>query len=71
MPPVLSPATGLPGIQDIQDLAAAEMAGVNALIRSRLASDVALINQISAHIVAAGGKRLRPLLTVIVARALG
>jgi len=71
MPPVLTPATGLPGIREIQELAAAEMAGVNALIRARLASDVALINQISAHIVAAGGKRLRPLLTVVVARALG
>jgi len=70
MPPVLAPA-GLPGIHDIQELAAVEMAGVNALIRARLASDVALINQISAHIVAAGGKRLRPLLTVVVARALG
>jgi len=67
---VLDPATGLPGIHEIQGLAAAEMAGVNALIRARLASDVALINQISAHIVAAGGKRLRPLLTVVVARAL-
>ena len=71
MPPVLTPATGLPGIKEIQALAAAEMAGVNALIRARLASDVVLINQISAHIVAAGGKRLRPLLTVAVARALG
>jgi octaprenyl-diphosphate synthase len=71
MPPALAPSAALPGIHDIQALAAAEMAGVNALIRARLASDVALINQISAHIVAAGGKRLRPLLTVIVARALG
>ena len=71
MPPALAPDTALPGIREIQALAAAEMAGVNALIRARLASDVALINQISAHIVAAGGKRLRPLLTVVVARALG
>jgi len=71
MPPVLTPAHALPGIREIQALAAAEMAGVNALIRARLASDVVLINQISAHIVAAGGKRLRPLLTVAVARALG
>jgi octaprenyl-diphosphate synthase len=36
------------------------MAGVNALIRARLASTWLLINQISAHIIAAGGKRLRP-----------
>jgi octaprenyl-diphosphate synthase len=68
---VTNPATGLPGISDIQDLAAGEMAQVNDLIRTRLGSEVLLINQISEHIVAAGGKRLRPMLTVIVARALG
>ena len=64
-------ATGLPGITDVQALAAADMAQVNELIRRRLGSDVLLINQISEHIVAAGGKRLRPMLTVIAARALG
>ena len=61
----------LPGIAEIQALAAGEMAAVNALIRDRLASDVALINQISEHIIAAGGKRLRPMLVVMAARALG
>ncbi len=64
-------ATDLPGIVQIQRLAAAEMAAVNDLIRNRLGSDVVLINQISEHIVAAGGKRLRPMLAVIAARALG
>ncbi len=64
-------ATRPPGITEVQSLAAGEMAQVNALIRQRLGSDVVLINQISEHIVAAGGKRLRPLLTVIAARALG
>ena len=67
----LQTATRLPGIAEIQALAATEMAQVNELIRSRLGSDVLLINQISEHIVAAGGKRLRPMLTVIAARALG
>ncbi len=61
----------LPGIAAIQSLAAADMAQVNALIRDRLDSDVVLIQQISGHIVAAGGKRLRPLLAVLAARALG
>ncbi|HYM85176.1 MAG TPA: hypothetical protein VET30_00420, partial [Pseudoxanthomonas sp.] len=51
------PALELPRIQA---LASADMTAVDALIRDRLASDVVLINQISAHIVAAGGKRLRP-----------
>ena len=69
--PALDAATGQSGISDVQALAAAEMSQVNALIRRRLGSDVALINQISEHIVAAGGKRLRPMLTVIAARALG
>ena len=69
--PALDAATGHSGISDVQALAAAEMVQVNALIRRRLGSDVALINQISEHIVAAGGKRLRPMLTVIAARALG
>ncbi len=70
MPDTLAPAA-LPGIADIQRLAAGEMAAVNTLIRDRLASDVALINQISEHIIAAGGKRLRPMLVVLAARALG
>jgi len=61
----------LPGIAEIQTLAAGEMAAINALIRGRLASDVLLINQISEHIIAAGGKRLRPMLVVMAARALG
>ena len=60
----------LPGIAQVQALAAGEMAAVDALIRGRLASDVVLINQISEHIVAAGGKRLRPMLVVLAARAL-
>ena len=66
---ILNPA--LPGIKEIQSLANGEMAAVNDLIRERLSSDVALINQISEHIIAAGGKRLRPMLATIVARALG
>ncbi len=61
----------LPGIKEIQDLAAPEMAAVNDLIRARLGSEVVLINQISEHIIAAGGKRLRPMLATIAARALG
>ena len=47
------------------------MAAVDALIRRRLASDVVLVNQVAEHIVAAGGKRLRPMLTLLAARAAG
>lgn len=58
-------------IESIQALAKGEMARVDALIRAKLHSDVLLINQIAEHIVAAGGKRLRPMLTVLAARAFG
>lgn len=65
------PARGALSLADVQRLAAADMAAVDALIRDRLASDVVLINQISEHIIAAGGKRLRPMLVVLAAAALG
>ena len=50
---------------------AGEMAQVDAVIHRRLASEVVLINQISHYIVSAGGKRIRPLLVLLFARALG
>ncbi len=53
----------------IQALAAADMAAVDTLIRTRLASDVILINQVAEHIVSAGGKRLRPMLVVLAGQA--
>ena len=52
-------------------LAAYDMEGVDALIRARLVSDVPLIPALGEHLVAAGGKRLRPLLTVAAARLCG
>ena len=55
----------------IQQLANDDMLAVNALIQEQVSSDVALINQLGFYIVNSGGKRLRPLLTVISARALG
>ena len=53
------------------DLAAADMAEVDRVIRQRLKSDVALIDQISGYIIGAGGKRIRPRLVLLFARALG
>jgi octaprenyl-diphosphate synthase len=50
---------------------APEMAEVDALIRRRLSSQVALINQISHYIVSAGGKRIRPTLVLLFSQALG
>ncbi|SNX28988.1 octaprenyl-diphosphate synthase [Polynucleobacter meluiroseus] len=43
---------------------------LDALIRLRLASKVALIDQISTYIIQAGGKRVRPALLMLVAKAL-
>jgi len=47
------------------------MAAMDALIRQRLASDVVLINQVAEYIIGAGGKRLRPMLLLLTAGALG
>jgi octaprenyl-diphosphate synthase len=55
----------------IRVLTASDMQAVNDLILNRLRSDVVLINQIGVHIVHGGGKRLRPLIVLLAARALG
>ncbi len=60
-----------PDLASIQALARDDMAAVDALIRRRLASDVALINQVAEYIIGAGGKRLRPMLLLLAAGALG
>ena len=44
---------------------------VNALILQRMQSPVALIPQLAGHIIAAGGKRLRPMLTLATSRLCG
>ena len=48
-----------------------DLARVEALIRDRLESDVVLVRQVAHHIVAGGGKRLRPALLLLSARAMG
>jgi len=55
----------------VRAMAADDMTEVDALIRHRLSSDVVLINRIADHIIAGGGKRLRPMLHVLAARAAG
>ena len=55
----------------IKRLSDDEMNAVDKLIMQQLQSDVALINQLGLYIISAGGKRLRPLLAVLAARALG
>jgi octaprenyl-diphosphate synthase len=58
-------------LEDIRALVRDDLAAVDRLIRARLKSDVALIDQVSSYIVKSGGKRLRPLLVLLVARAAG
>jgi octaprenyl-diphosphate synthase len=53
------------------DPLAAAMERVDATIRERLSSRVALIDQISTYIISAGGKRIRPRLVLLFAQALG
>lgn len=67
---VAQPAARL-DLPAIQALAAGDMAAIDTLIRTRLASDVVLINQVAEHIVSAGGKRLRPMLVMLAGRATG
>lgn len=55
----------------IRALADTDMQQVNRLIGRQLQSDVALIQQLGFYIISGGGKRLRPLLTVLAARAVG
>jgi octaprenyl-diphosphate synthase len=52
-------------LESIRAVIAADLTGVDSVIRKRLASEVVLINQISQYIIDSGGKRLRPALVVI------
>ncbi|WP_435236569.1 octaprenyl diphosphate synthase [Psychromonas sp. PT13] len=57
-------------IKEIQQLSISEMQLVNELISTKLTSDVALIKQLGFYIINGGGKRIRPLITVLAAKAL-
>jgi octaprenyl-diphosphate synthase len=58
-------------LRDLSDYLGDDMAACNRAIVERMDSPVALIPQLAAHLVAAGGKRLRPLLTLAAARLCG
>jgi octaprenyl-diphosphate synthase len=53
------------------ELVAADMERVNSTILSRTGSEVAMIPQVANHLIGSGGKRLRPMLTVAMARLTG
>ena len=60
-----------PSLDGLVALAAEDWKKVNDLILRSMASPVALIPQLAGHIVAAGGKRLRPMLTLAAAQLCG
>jgi len=59
------------GLEDLKTLTESDMQRVNQVITENLASDVVLINQLSQHIIYSGGKRLRPVLVLLSAKACG
>ena len=72
MDAVKAAAVRSPGSADrLAKLARPDMDGVDALILERMQSPVSVIPMLAEHLIAAGGKRLRPLLTVGAARLAG
>jgi octaprenyl-diphosphate synthase len=57
-----------PSLDELQRLVAEDLHVVNALILKNMHSPVPLIPQLAGHLIAAGGKRLRPMLTLAAAR---
>ena len=56
-------------LEALKTLTDSDMLRVNQVISDNLSSDVVLINQLSQHIILSGGKRLRPMLVILAARA--
>ena len=59
-----------PSLDPMVQLVAADLNHVNAVILERMQSDVALIPELAGHLIAGGGKRMRPMLTLASARLL-
>ncbi|MEP7350034.1 MAG: polyprenyl synthetase family protein [Sphingorhabdus sp.] len=59
-----------PSLEPILKLVAPEMNRVNAVILDRMQSEIPLIPELAGHLIAGGGKRMRPMLTLACARLL-
>jgi len=59
-----------PSLDPLMQLVAESMNGVNAVILDRMQSKVALIPELAGHLIAGGGKRMRPMLTLACAALL-
>ena len=55
----------------VKDLVRPDLGAVDAVIRASMKSSVELVDQVAEHIIAGGGKRLRPLIVLLAARACG
>jgi len=60
-----------PSLDALMALVASDMNGVNAVILERMQSKVALIPELAGHLIAGGGKRMRPMLTLASSALLG
>jgi len=60
-----------PSIDSLVDLVSADMDRVNGVILARTGSEVAMIPEVAKHLINSGGKRLRPMLTLALARLSG
>jgi octaprenyl-diphosphate synthase len=60
----------VPSLDPMIQLVAADLNHVNAVILERMQSEVALIPELAGHLIAGGGKRMRPMLTLACARLL-
>jgi octaprenyl-diphosphate synthase len=65
----LGPARS-PSLEPMIQLVSADLNQVNSVILERMQSDVALIPELAGHLIAGGGKRMRPMLTLACARLL-
>jgi octaprenyl-diphosphate synthase len=67
----LRPDAAAPSLDPLVSLIAADMNQVNAVILARMQSEVPLIPELAGHLIAGGGKRMRPMLTLACAKLLG
>ena len=58
-------------VKTLTDLVKADMEAVNVCLLDRMQSDVPMIPELAGYLIAAGGKRIRPLLTLASARLCG
>lgn len=66
-----TPSADSSPVDSLRALLAADVTALDQTIITRMESPVPLINQLATYLIAAGGKRLRPMLTLAFARALG